>query len=102
MKNKELLIRAIDNYDIYVETQRLTLKVLIDIAINGIVTISPTALSKLLKIGRGVIYHNLRLLEEDGFIKKTGKSRKRTTLYELNEIKLNEIVEIYNKKSKYL
>jgi hypothetical protein len=101
MKNKELLIRAVDNYDLYVETQRLTLKALIDIAINGIITISPTALSKLLKIGRGVVYYNLRLLEEDGFIKKIGKGRKRTTSYELNEIKLSEIIEIYNKKSKY-
>jgi DNA-binding MarR family transcriptional regulator len=102
MKDKELLIRAVDNYDLYVESQRLTLKALIDIAINGLVTISPTALSKLLKIGRGVIYHNLHLLEKDGFIKKSGKSRKRATLYELNEIKLNEIIKIYNKKLKYL
>jgi len=101
MKNKELLIRAVDNYDPYVESQRLTLKALIDISINGIITISPTALSKLLKIGRGVIYYNLRLLEEDSFVKKTGKGRKRATLYELNETKLHEIIEIYNKKSKY-
>jgi hypothetical protein len=102
MKNKELLMKAIDNYDIYVATQKITLKALIDLAIDGIVTISPTALSKLIKIGRGVIYHNLRIFEEDSFIKSTGKSRNRTTLYKLNEVRLNEIVEIYNKKSKYL
>src|SRR5690606_26739218 len=102
MKNKELLMKAIDHYDVYVATQRLTLKVLVDLAIDGIVTVSPTALSKLIKIGRGVIYHNLRILEEDGFIKNTGKSRNRSSQYKLNEIKLGEIIEIYDKKSKYL
>jgi ribosomal protein S25 len=102
MKDQELLLRAIDNYDVYVATQRLTLKALVDLSIDGVASISPTSLSRLIKIGRGVIYNNLRILQEDGFIKNVGKDKNRIGLYKLNETKLEEIVELYKKKSKYL
>jgi ribosomal protein S25 len=102
MKDKELLMKAIDSYDIYVATQRLTLKALIDLSIDGVASISPTSLSKLIKIGRGVIYNNLRILQEDGFIKNIGKDKNRIGLYKLNEVKLEEVIELYKKKLKYL
>lgn len=102
MKDQELLLKAIDNYDIYAPTQRVTLQALIDLSIDGVASISPTSLSKLIKIGRGVIYNNLRILQEDGFIKNIGKDRNRIGLYKLNETKLEEIIEVYKKKSKYL
>lgn len=101
MKNKELLLEAIDNLDIYAMTQRTTLKALIDLSIDGVSSISPTSLSRLIKIGRGVIYNNLRILEEDGLIKNIGKARNRIGLYKLNETKLEEIIELHKKKLKY-
>ena len=62
MKDKELLMKAIDNLDIYVATRRATLKALIDLSVDGVASISPTSLSRLIKIGRGIIYNNLRIL----------------------------------------
>jgi hypothetical protein len=102
MKDKELLLKAIDNYDVYAATQRITLRALIDLSIDGVASISPTSLSKLIKIGRGLIYNNLRILQEDGFIKNIGKAKNRIGLYKLNETKLEEIVELHKKKLKYL
>jgi len=101
MKDKELLMKAIDNLDIYVATRRATLKALIDLSVDGVASISPTSLSRLIKIGRGIIYNNLRILEEDGYIKNIGKARNRIGLYKLNETKLEEIIELYKKKLKY-
>ena len=73
MKDKELLLEAIDNYDLYSQSLRMTLHALLDLSIDNITSISPTELSRLIKIGRGVIYYNLRILSEDGIIKKAGK-----------------------------
>jgi len=101
MKDKELLMKAIDNLDIYVATRRATLKALIDLSVDGVASISPTSLSRLIKIGRGIIYNNLRILEEDGYIKNIGKARNRIGLYKLNETKLEEIIELHKKKLKY-
>ncbi len=102
MKNKALLMEAINNHDIYTENQRITLKALIDISIDSVTVVSPTALAKLIKIKRGSIYHNLRILEEDEIIKNIGKAKNRIGLYKLNETKLKEIIELYEIKRKYI
>ena len=102
MKDKELLIEAIYAHDVYASSRRLTLKTLVELAVDGTVSVSPAALAKFIKIGRGVVYHNLRILEEDGYIKNVGKRRQRIGIYELNETKLAETIEIYKKKQKYL
>lgn len=102
MKDKELLLEAIDSYNLYSKSLRITLRALIDLSIDDIISISPTELSKLIKIGRGIIYYNLRILLDDGIIKKVGTGRNRIGLYKLNEIKLEDIIEVHKKKSKYI
>ena len=102
MQNKEAILEAINSLDIYTETARRTLKALVDISIDSVAQVSPTSLSKLLKIGRGVVYYNWRILQEDGIIKNVGKEKNRIGLYKLNETKLNESVEIFKAKQKYI
>ena len=91
--NKLLLFEAIDNYDIYVESKRRTLKALVNIAVNNIAKITPTALIRLLNVSRPIIYYNIKHLEEDNIIKI-----EKPSIYRLDEAKLKEIVTIYKNK----
>ena len=50
MKDKELLIEAIDAHDVYASSRRLTLKTLVELAVDGTVSVSPAALAKFIKI----------------------------------------------------
>jgi len=101
MNNKELLLKAIDNYDEYVLTQRETLKALVNLSIDSVVTVSPTAFSKLIKIRRGIIYHNLKIFEKDKFIIKITKTTKRANVFRLNKIKLDYLIKLYENKRNY-
>jgi DNA-binding MarR family transcriptional regulator len=101
MDNKELLLKAIDNYDVYSLTQRETLKALVNISIDSVATVSPTGLSKLIKIKRGIIYHNLKIFEKDKFIEKITKTTKRASIFRLSEPKLDYLVKLYENKRNY-
>lgn len=101
MKDKEILLEAIDNYDVYSVTQRETLKALVSISIDDLVTVSPTALSKLINISRGIIYHCLKIFEKDKVIEKITSTTKRSTIFRLNETKLQYIAKLYENKQKY-
>jgi predicted transcriptional regulator len=96
MKDKELLLEAIDNYDIYTSHQRLMLKCLVTLSIDGVVTVGASYLSEQLNLSRTAIYKNLRKFLEEGLINKI----KGFNTYELNPAKLNHIAQLYqNKKS---
>jgi len=101
INNKELLLEAIDHYDVYSLTQRETLKALVNISIDSVVTVSPTALGKLTKIRRGIIYHNLKIFEKDKFIAKVTKTTKRATVFKLSGSKLDYLVKLYENKRNY-
>lgn len=101
MNNKELLLKAIDNYDEYVLTQRETLKALVNLSIDSVVTVSPTAFSKLIKIRREIIYYNLKIFEKDKFIVKITKTTKRANVFRFNKIKLDYLIKLYENKRNY-
>lgn len=95
--NKALLLEAVDDYDVYSGTKRDTLKALINLSIHGVARITPTALSKLIKATRGIVYYNLKILENDGFI-----TIKQPTVFILNEPKLSLIIERHKNKANFI
>lgn len=98
MKDKELLIEAIDNYDAYTPKQREILKTLVGISVNDIAIITPLKLTKLLKTTRATIYYGLARLKEDEAITNLKGTKERFNTYRLNNTKLEDILTIHKKK----
>lgn len=97
MKDKELLLEAIDNYDAYTLKQREVLKTLVGISVNEVAIITPTKLLALLNITKPTIYESLKRLKNDGAIMKNGHKY----TYRLNPTKLEEIIVGYKKKLEF-
>lgn len=100
--NKELLLKAIEDYEPYTNSQKKLLTALIDIAIDGSVTISVLSLSKLIGFTRAMVYIALAGLENDKAIRKINTKQARISTFEINYPRLNRLIELYLKKQEYL
>jgi len=98
MNDKELLLEAIDNYDVYSPLQAKILKTFINISIDDVVIANPRKLSEMINTTRATIYSSLSKLEKDGTIKILKEKGERVYKYKLNRVKLSEILEIHKKK----
>ena len=85
MKDKDLLVKAIDNYDPLTPAHRKVLKVLVDLAVDEVALITVIKLCKISTLSRTLIYQALEVLEKQEFIEviKTDKN--------VNKSKLNSI-----------
>jgi len=96
MKNRELLLKAIDHYEVYISQGRAVLKALVAVADeNNIATISITDLSKLSKVSRQGIYNTMLYLVKDKLIEKRPSSR--LTTFVLNPEELEKIIKYHEK-----
>jgi Fe2+ or Zn2+ uptake regulation protein len=100
MEDRELLLKAIDNYDAYSIPQRETLKALLKLSSDGIVIIKPAQLSSLTNLSRTLIYYNLKVFEKEGLIKKLDRVN-RLYRFKIEEDKLKHFIEVYNRLSDY-
>lgn len=71
MKDKELLLEAIDSYDLLPLTGKVVLKTLIKLAIDDIIIINIKELNKLSKVSKTTVYSSLKILEDNGFIERS-------------------------------
>jgi CTP-dependent riboflavin kinase len=95
MNNKELLLEAIDNYDVYRLPGKNILKALVAASKkDNTVHISIKSLSELSKVSRQGVYNTLRYLEADKIIERN-KDHK-LTVFILNVTELEKIVDYYN------
>ena len=97
MKDRELLLEAIDSYDIYTNAQRAILKVLVNVGIDNIAAITPLNLHKTTKITKPVIYKALKQFEKDEIIQSLNTDAKKLGMFRISSTKLNLIKEIYLK-----
>lgn len=101
MKDKELLLKAIDHYDIYTSKQREILKALIGISVNDIAVITPKELTELLNTTKATIYYSLTRLKEDEIIITQKGKNDRFNAYRLNSTKLEDILTGYKRKMEF-
>ena len=102
LKNKDLVIAAINDYDVYNKSQKKLLTAFISIYTDGKVAISISSLSKLVQFTRAMVYKSLEDLIKDKAIRKENLSQARVNNFIVNEDKLKEIVDLYLKKQEYI
>ena len=99
MKNKELLLEAIDNYSEYTLKQKELLTILVKLAIEDIVVITPIEIGKQMNVTKGTVYFHLKALEKDGVISAIAD---RMNKFRLNIPRLNYILQNHeNKKTAF-
>lgn len=96
INNKELLLEAIDNYDVYKPQGRAILKTLIIAAREDFtVHLSIKNLYELSKVSKQGAYNTLKYLENDKIINKIKIAGNRISLFSINQEKLQEIINYY-------
>lgn len=100
MNNREKIIKAVSDYDVYSNNQREILKLLVKTAVNGLSAISIEYISNTTNISSANVYTNLSKLRKDGVIEKIRSPGSRLDSYQLNQEKLDYIVQLYQNKQK--
>ncbi len=98
MKDKELLLEAIDHYALLSPTYRRVLKILVQITIDNIAIISIKELTRLVGASRISVYHALDLLEKEKFIEKLNIKGSKIGNFAIKPKKLQEIINHYSIK----
>jgi hypothetical protein len=101
-QNKELLMKAIDNYALLPKTGRVLLKTLINLAIDDIIVINIKELSKLSNISRPSVYSSLKVLEDNGFIQRQNNPRSRLSSFIIKPHKFENIIQHYTVRQNIL
>lgn len=102
MKDKELLLKAIDNYDLLTQSGKIVLKSLIKLAIDDVVIINIKELSKLSKVSRPAVYSSLKILEDSGFIERQTSPGSRLSSFLLKPQRFNAITNYYTVRKNFL
>jgi len=102
VQDKELLMRAIDNYALLPITGRSLLKILINLAIDDVVIVNIKELSKLANISRPSVYANLKLLENNGFVERQTNPRSRLSSFLIKPHKFKNIIQHYTVRENIL
>ena len=95
MKDKDLLMKAIDSYALFPPTGRILLKALINLAIDDVVIINIKELSNLCKISRPAVYSNLKILEDNQMIERQNQPGSRLSYFVLKPQKFTTIIKHY-------
>jgi Fe2+ or Zn2+ uptake regulation protein len=96
IQDKDTLIAAVANSELYSDIQSKILQELIKVSINQLATASAKYLHKTLGVSIAAIYTALKVLQNNGVIIKVLNEN---NTYKLNEEKLEYMVQLYlNKK----
>ena len=95
MKDKELLMKAIDSYDLYTPHERKVLKTLLLISIDDVAITSILKLSKLSKVSRPVVYKATATFIKHELIENIKDERKVLNLFKLKRNKFEKIQKHY-------
>ncbi|WPY01493.1 hypothetical protein Trichorick_01406 (plasmid) [Candidatus Trichorickettsia mobilis] len=103
MDSKEELLEAIEHYDVLTKKQRQVLRVLADIEIDNIATVTAVTLADMAGVTPGAIYKAVKVFEEEGLLKNIDNmSSRKIYKFRVNPIKLDQIKEVYKSKKKYI
>ncbi|NQV77821.1 MAG: hypothetical protein HQ490_05635 [Lutibacter sp.] len=98
MQDKNMILKAIDSYDVYNTASKSVLKTLVAITPmeNNVIKISIKALGEMSHLSRQGVYNALKYIERDNVVERFKKSGERVVYFKLNENKITEICEYYN------
>lgn len=102
MKDKELLLNALDSDDQFSKSQKAIINVILNFEKDGITNISVNSITELTGFTKTIIYQNLKKLEKAEVLKNFRKDRGKFKSFEVNKIKLQEIIDTYLKKQYFL
>lgn len=88
-----MLKDAIKNFGGYTPKQNEVLGALIDIAVNGIVSIKPDILCELTNMKRSTVYFALNTFQKDGLIVKDVQKQ---GVFKFQQKKINNFIEMQN------
>jgi Fe2+ or Zn2+ uptake regulation protein len=96
---RDMILEAINNYDVYNTATKSVLKSLVTIYSEQekVSKISINALADLSKLSKQGVYNALKYIEKDNTVERFKKSGERVTYFKLNQTKLSEICEYHNK-----
>lgn len=100
--NKNLILEAIDNYDLYIKSCKEVLKAIVCISKDDICIINAKSLEKVVNYTNPVIYKALRVLKKDRILITNDKIKEQKYRFTLNRDKLNEIIDNFLAKQKML
>jgi len=95
IKDKDVLIAAVANSELYSDIQSKILQELIKVSIDRLATASAKYLQKTVGVSIAAIYTALKALQNNGIIIKVLNEN---NTYRLNEEKLAYIVQVYQNK----
>jgi len=98
MQDNDMILKAIDSYDVYNTASKAVLKTLVAMPPieNNIIKISINALAEISHLSRQGVYNALKYIERDKVVERFKKSGERVVYFKINENKLNEIYQYYN------
>jgi predicted transcriptional regulator len=102
ISDKDLVIKAIEDYDLYSKSDKKLLGAFIDLQVANSVMVRINSLSKLMGVTRAMIYNSIKKLMDDGIISRVNTKYSRVSNYSINYSRLEQLVELYNKKQEYL
>ena len=98
MKDKYLLLAAIEDYGFYTSTQRKLLKALVNIEMYNTVKAPVLELSRISNMSKASVYRCIDLFKKDGLLELSNKSTAKLNEFTLNPEKLEDIKDSYLKK----
>ena len=98
MENKNLILKAIDSYDVYNMASKTVLKTLIASPSidDSTIKISIKALAEMSHLSIQGVYNALRYIERDKVVERFKKSGERVVFFKINKNKISNICQYYN------
>jgi DNA-binding transcriptional regulator GbsR (MarR family) len=102
MEEKDMILKAIDAYDVYNTASKSVLKTLVASPYmeDNVVKISINALAELSKLSRQGVYNALKYIERDNIVERFKKSGERVVYFKVNKNKIAEISQYYSNLQK--
>lgn len=97
MEKKEMLKDAIKNFGGYTQKQNEVLGALIDIAVDGIVSIKPDILCELTSMKRSTVYFALNTFQKDGLIVRDAQKQ---GAFKFQQKKIDNFIKMQNNINK--
>lgn len=100
MNNKQDVLEAISNYEIFTIKQRSILKTLASIEIDEIATITIPTLSRVTGISSAAVYRAIKVFSDEGYIKIIDDNSRKVCKFKINSTKINDIVKVHEMMKK--
>lgn len=97
-KKMPTLLEAIEEYSPYTKQQRELLKLLVILAVDGVVTIGTPYLAERTGLSRPSVYLNLNKFCRENLLVKVREPGARQDSYQIQEEKFERILQVYNNK----